>query len=102
MPLCKGCGSVLKPDAILFGEQLPMQIWAKVKNEVEQSDLMIVVGSSLEVVPVAKLPYKIISKGGKLIIINNQETYLDSKATLVFHQDASVILPVISGRLEND
>jgi NAD-dependent deacetylase len=101
MPRCNGCGSVLKPDAILFGEQLPQHIWAKAKNEVAQSDLMIVVGSSLEVVPVAKLPYEIISNGGKLIIINNQETYLDSKATLVFHQDAAVILPLISERLGN-
>lgn len=102
IPRCEFCDSILKPDAILFGEQLPQLVWMKIKKEVEKCDLMIVVGSSLEVVPVARLPYETLSRGGNIIIINNQETYLDSRANLVFHQDAAVILPKISEKIRND
>ncbi|MCB2180044.1 NAD-dependent deacylase [bacterium] len=101
IPVCPKCGGTLKPDAILFGEQLPQIIWQRVLTEIHQSDLMLVVGSSLEVFPVAKLPYNIVSNGGKLIIINNQETYLDKRADVVFHQDAAIVLPQIMKVLNN-
>lgn len=93
IPKCPDCGGILKPNAILFGEQLPQRTWRQVQKEVIKSDMMLVVGSSLEVFPVAKLPYNTVSNGGKVIIINNQETYLDQKAEVVFHQDAAIILP---------
>lgn len=99
IPHCEKCHHILKPDAILFEEQLPKKIWQSIEKEVHKSDLMLVVGSSLEVVPVANLPYQIISKGGKLIIINNQPTYLDSRADVVLHQDVTDALPVIMDRL---
>lgn len=95
IPFCPSCGGILKPDAILFGEQLPNETWQFVVNEVKKSDMMLVVGSSLEVFPVAKLPYNVVSNGGKIIIINNQKTYLDARAEVVFHQDAAIILPEI-------
>lgn len=101
IPTCPDCGGVLKPNAILFGEQLPLTTWRQVNKEISQSDLMLVVGSSLEVFPVAKLPYNIVSNGGKLIIINNQETYLDERAEIVFHQDAANVLPQILNALNN-
>lgn len=101
IPRCPACGGILKPDAILFGEQLPQNTWQKALREIHQSDLMLVVGSSLEVFPVAKLPYNIVSNGGRLIIINNQKTYLDKRADVVFHQDAAIVLPQIMKVLKN-
>ncbi|MEJ2757824.1 MAG: NAD-dependent deacylase [Anaerolineales bacterium] len=95
IPICPSCGGILKPDAILFGEQLPTKTWQNVKNEIKKSDMMLVVGSSLEVFPVAKLPYNVVSSGGKIVIINNQHTYLDERAEVVFHQDAAITLPKI-------
>lgn len=102
IPRCHNCGSILKPDAILFEEQLPKKVWQKVENQIKKSDLMLVVGSSLEVIPVANLPYKTKSSGGKLIIINNQPTYIDSRADAVFHQDAAQTLPAIVEEIINE
>jgi len=95
IPKCKECQGILKPDVILFEEQLPHQTWLKVEQEVNKCDLMIVAGSSLEVIPVARLPYQAASKGAKLVIINNQETYIDSKADVVLHEDVAIVLPKI-------
>lgn len=95
MPTCNSCGGVLKPDVILFQEQLPRSVWQKVEEELLNCDLIIVVGSSLEVNPVAHLPYKVIAQGGKLLIVNEQDTYLNARAELVFSQDAAKVLPAI-------
>ena len=77
IPRCKQCSHILKPDVILFGEQLPVRTWLKAQEISKQCDLMIVAGSSLEVLPVAGLPMRAIENGAHLIIINNTETYLD-------------------------
>ena len=98
-PHCPKCGNILKPDAILFEEQLPQKVWKLVQTEVKKSDLMLVIGSSLEVVPVANLPYQIVSTGGKLIIINNQPTYIDSRADVVLQQNVERALPDLAEKL---
>ena len=101
IPLCPSCGGVLKPDAILFEEQLPVQTWQAVEKSVGECDLMIVVGSSLEVVPVARLPFDAVNRGAHLIIINNTPTYIDARADVVLHQDVVDALPSISHALLN-
>ena len=101
IPHCPNCENILKPDAILFEEQLPQKTWQMVENEIIKCDLLIVVGSSLEVFPVARLPFKIVNQGGKLIIINKQETYIDSRADVVLHRDAAEILPLIVNRVRD-
>ena len=58
MPHCPGCGAVLKPDLVLMGEQLPAKTWLEALQASKQCDLMIVAGSSLEVLPVAGLPMR--------------------------------------------
>ena len=96
IPRCKQCGHILKPDVILFGEQLPARTWLKAQEISKQCDLMIVAGSSLEVLPVAGLPMRAIENGAHLIIINNTETYLDVRADVVFNADVAEILPQIA------
>lgn len=96
IPHCSQCGSILKPDAILVGEQLPMRTWKAVEMAVKRCDLMLIAGSSLEVVPVARLPYEAVSRGAKLIVINNEPTYIDSRAEVVLHQDVADALPSIA------
>jgi NAD-dependent deacetylase len=95
IPRCTECSSILKPDAILFEEQLPVATWMAVERAVENCDLMLVAGSSLEVFPVARLPYEAISRGAKLIIVNNEKTYIDPRAEVVINQDVADILPAI-------
>ncbi len=95
IPHCPDCGEVLKPDLVLFGEQLPARTWLRAQDVVKNCDLMLVVGSSLEVLPVAGLPMSALQNGAHLIIINNSHTYLDVRADVVFHEDLAEIIPEI-------
>jgi NAD-dependent deacetylase len=96
IPCCPLCASVLKPDVILFGEQLPAGAWFKAQKEARQCDLMIVAGSSLEVLPVAGLPMQALDRGAHLIIINNTPTYLNVRADVSIQADVAEILPAIA------
>ncbi len=95
IPHCPNCGSILKPDVILFGEQMPYQPWLKAQKISRRCDLMIVAGSSLEVLPVASLPMQAIENGAHLLIINRTPTYLDVRADVVFSDDVATVLPRI-------
>ena len=95
LPLCPQCGSILKPDVILFGEQLPQAAWFKAQREARQCDLMLIVGSSLEVLPVAGLPMQALDRGAHLIIVNNVPTYLNIRADVALTEDAAVVIPAI-------
>lgn len=101
MPHCPICGQVLKPDVILFGEQLPQTAWFKAQKEARQCDLMLVVGSSLEVLPVAGLPMQALDRGAHLIIVNNTETYLNVRADVTVLEDVAEIIPAITERVLN-
>ncbi len=101
IPHCPHCGAILKPDVILFGEQLPQKAWFEAQREARSCDLMIVVGSSLEVLPAAGLPMQAIDRGAHLIIINNSDTYLNVRADVVLREDVAAVLPAISERVQN-
>ena len=94
VPHCH-CGGILKPNVILFGEQLPTQEYVSAQLTIEDVDLMLIVGSSLEVAPASDLPELALRNGTKLIIIGLQPTYLDSKAELVIRGDVAEVLPLI-------
>jgi len=95
VPYCPDCGRILKPDMILFGEQLPVRTWLSAQTASKSCDLMIVAGSSLEVLPAAGLPMRALENGAHLIIINRSHTYLDVRADVVFHEDLAEIVPLI-------
>ena len=99
IPRCPKCNAVLKPDVILFGEQLPQKAWLEAQREARQCDLMMVAGSSLEVLPVASLPMQAIDRGAHLIIVNNSLTYLNVRADLAIQEDVAQILPAIAERV---
>lgn len=92
VPTCR-CGGVLKPNVILFGEQLPMQALLGARAEVEQCDLLIVAGSSLEVAPVSELPEQVLANRARLIIVNFQPTHMDRYADVVIHENVADVLP---------
>ncbi len=93
IPRCPRCGEILKPDVILFGEQLPQKAWMEAQEEVRRCDLLIVAGSSLEVMPVASLPIQALDRGAHLIIINQSETYLGVRADVLLLEDVARALP---------
>lgn len=101
IPCCPKCGQVLKPDVILFGEQLPQTAWFMAQKEARKCDLMLVAGSSLEVLPVAGLPMQALDRGAHLIIINNNPTYLNVRADVSILDDVATILPAITERVLN-
>ncbi len=102
IPRCKTCNGILKPDAILFGEQLPARTWLQALEASKQCDLIIVIGSSLEVLPVAGLPMRAIENGAQLIIINHMQTYIDIRADVVIHEDAAIIIPKVVKEVLSD
>lgn len=99
IPHCLACLAILKPDVILFGEQLPQKTWFDAQREVRECDLILVIGSSLEVLPVAGLPMQAIDRGAHLIIINNTPTYLNVRADIVLMQEVATIVPAIAERV---
>lgn len=99
LPHCPKCGQLLKPDVILFGEQLPQSAWQRALRESRQCDLMLVAGSSLEVLPVAGLPMQALDRGAHLIIINNTPTYLNVRADVAILEDVAMIIPAIMERV---
>lgn len=100
VPHCPKCSGVIKPNVILFGEQLPVRELQAAKEAARHCDLMIVIGSSLEVAPAGDLPQMAVRNGAKLIVINIDPTPMDSQAQVVIHADAAEILPDIMERLE--
>jgi len=68
-------------------------------GEAERCDLMLVVGSSLEIVPAAEIPFVARRRGAKAIVVNYQPTPLDSQADVVIREDVVEVLPQIIGRL---
>lgn len=85
------CGGRLRPNVVLFGEMLPRDAWIRAHIEASSCDLMLVVGSSLEVYPAASLP-ELVADRGTLVIINRDPTPLDHQARLVFHETAGDVL----------
>lgn len=98
VPLCPQCGSVVKPNVILFGEALPVQALMEAKRVVAQCDLLLIVGSSLEVAPASDLPMLARSHQARLIIINQGLTYMDDFCDLLIHADVAQALPAIADR----
>ncbi len=96
IPTCPTCGHVLKPNVILYGEMLPPLTIHLAQKEVKQCDLMLVVGSSLEVAPAGDLPLLAKQAGARLIIINLGQTHMDRQADLLFREDVAELLPQLA------
>lgn len=98
IPLCLDCHGTLKPDVILFGEQLPQRAWQEAQRAARRCDLMLVAGSSLEVLPVAGLPLQALDRGAHLIVVNNAQTYVNVRADIVITENVATVLPEIIKR----
>ncbi|WP_078553955.1 NAD-dependent protein deacylase [Bacillus alkalicellulosilyticus] len=94
---CTACGGRLRPSVVLFGEMLPENSWKRALTTMEQADLVIVIGTSLQVYPVNQLPY--ITKG-RTVIINNEKTQSDANFDLCIHGSAKEILVQTNNLLE--
>jgi NAD-dependent deacetylase len=99
-PPCPSCqGFHLKPTVILFGEPLPAEALCRAQAAARDADLVLVVGSSLQVYPAAGIPRLALASGARLCIVNADPTPLDEAASVVIHGKAGEVLPQIAGRL---
>jgi len=79
-PPCPACGAILKPDVVFFGELLPPAAIDRAFALAREARLCLVVGSALEVYPVAELPLETLRAGGRMAIVNRGPTALDARA----------------------
>jgi len=96
LPLCPRCGRVLKPDVVMFGELLPEAAVAEALRLAAEAPLLLVVGSSLEVYPIAGLPLETLANGGQLAIVNREPTQYDSRAAVVVDGGAGETLRALA------
>ncbi|MFW9969982.1 MAG: NAD-dependent deacetylase [Candidatus Odinarchaeota archaeon] len=94
-PTCNYCGAPLKPSIVLFGESLPNFEKYMAVDLAKKSDVMLIAGSSLTVSPICDLPLYTLSEGGKVIIVNDEPTFLDERADIIINNKTGIILPLI-------
>ena len=94
VPRCE-CGAVLKPDVVFFGELLPRAVIDRAYELARSAALMVVVGSALEVYPVAELPEETLRSGGSLAIVNRGTTPFDDRAELKINGSAGETLSAV-------
>jgi NAD-dependent deacetylase len=94
-PACPVCGEIVKPDVVFFGELLQPDAIERAYELARAAALMLVVGSALEVYPIAGLPEETLAAGGKLAIVNRGPTPYDARANLRIDGSAGEVLPAV-------
>jgi len=99
-PLCGSCAEIVKPGVVMFGELLPVGAMERAERLVCETGLLLVVGSSLQVWPVAGLPGDTVRAGGALAILNLEETPYDGGAELVVRGPSAPVLDAVARSLD--
>jgi NAD-dependent deacetylase len=93
MPTCPACGAILKPNVVLFGEELPANLLAQAQEAALTCELVVVAGASLEVMPTADLPLLAKRRGARLLLLNLGTTMLDERADMIIREDVTRSVP---------
>jgi NAD-dependent deacetylase len=99
-PRCVDCGGILKPNVVLFGQQLPDGALQTAQNHAREADVFLAVGSSLTVEPAASLPRVAGNSGATVVIINLDETNFPGQADYELRADVTEVLPALVDALE--
>jgi NAD-dependent deacetylase len=94
-PACGRCGAILRPDVVFFGELLPAEAIDRAFELARSASLLLVVGSALEVYPVAALPQETLNAGGRIAIVNNGPTPYDDRAVKLAANAGEVLKAVV-------
>ncbi len=97
---CRCCAGKVKPDVVLFGEMLPAEAMARAERHCAEANLLLCVGSSLEVYPVAGLPEVALGRGGRIAIITKSPTPYDRHATVRMSGDVADELQAVLAALD--
>jgi NAD-dependent deacetylase len=87
LPVCSSCGGIVKVATISFGQPMKEEDMMKASDASKACDLMLVIGSSLKVMPAGKMPGLAITSGAKVVILNRDKTRYDSKADVVVNDE---------------
>ena len=87
LPVCSSCGGIVKVATISFGQPMKEEDMMKASDASKACDLMLVIGSSLKVMPAGKIPGLAITSGAKVVILNRDKTRYDSKADVVVNDE---------------
>ena len=101
MPRCPICVAIMKPGIVLFEEMLPVGAWNRAETLISQADILLVVGSSLQVVPASNLVDQAYRAGSKIVINNLSDTFMDEFATYLIHQDVALTLPKLLNEINS-
>ena len=96
-PPCHRCNGILKSDTISFGQALKPDVINRAMTVVQQSDLLLTVGTSLQVYPVADAVPRAKAAGASVVIMNAQPTQFDDIADAVLREPIGELLPLICG-----
>jgi NAD-dependent deacetylase len=94
VPRC-ACGFQMKSGVVLFGEQLPMEAIEAAYDAAERADVMLVIGSSLQVTPVSQLPGVVLARGGRVAILTESETDYDHRCAVRLHEKAGPTMEAV-------
>ncbi len=94
-PLCVECGEALKPDVVLFGEKLADD-YREAREEVRKADLLLVIGSSMQVSPANQLPVLC----ENLVIINRTPTFYDDQARVVLGGSIPEVMTILMKEID--
>jgi NAD-dependent deacetylase len=94
-PLCDVCGNLMRPDVVLFGELLPVDVWDEAAKGADASDVCFIVGTSAIVYPAANLPLAAKRAGAFLVEINPETTPLSNACDVTLRGPAGEVLPLI-------
>lgn len=92
-PPCLVCGGLLKSDTISFGQALVPEVIDRALRVSEDCDLLVAVGSTLSVYPVAGCVPAARANGARVVIVNGSPTALDDHADVVVRDSISTVLP---------
>jgi NAD-dependent deacetylase len=95
VPLCRGCGGIMKPDVVQFGQAMPVKETSEAQRRAGECDMLLVCGSSLVVYPAAEIPMIAKDAGARLVIVNLMETPLDQYADVLINEKIGAVLPQI-------
>lgn len=99
VPRCGHCEGPVKPDVVLFGEMLPQGAMEEAFALAERADLLLCIGSSLEVYPVASLPAATLKSGGRVAIVTKGSTPYDGDAEVRLETDVVEDLEAVMSAL---
>jgi NAD-dependent deacetylase len=101
IPVCSSCGGIIKPDVVLYEEQLDSDLLYGAAEEISSADMLIVGGTSLTVNPAASLVRYY--RGDRLVLINRTATDYDRHADLVIREPIGEVLgSAVFGRVEGE